>query len=67
MSKKNCAQCYQEIDAVNEGYFMVQDNYRQVKYFEDPEGNDNVFCCEQCVLDSLMVERVYDEPEDADV
>ena len=50
--KKICANCQKDI---NEGdkYFMVTDNYLQSNYFESEKAN--IFCCEQCLMDSLMV------------
>ena len=61
MASKFCAHCGTEIE---EGmrYFMVGDNYLQVKYFDSAE--DNVFCCTDCVLQSLTVLEVENKGED---
>lgn len=55
-----CAYCGHEI---TESYFMVGDNFLQLKYFEDPDGQDNVFCSKDCLCEALsVVERgVADE------
>lgn len=60
MKIKHCAYCEKEIDTVREGYVTCRDNFLQVKYFEDPDGRDNIFCSEECACESLMIERVYD-------
>ena len=49
---KYCACCGKEIEEGAE-YFTVMDNYLQRNYFDTKE--ENIFCSERCVLDSLMV------------
>lgn len=47
-----CAECGKEIE---ESYYMVGDNYLQVKYFEELDGSDNVFCSQNCLCEALSV------------
>ena len=60
---KICARCGQEIDPVKDGYVMCRDNYLQAKYFDDPDGLDNIFCSEDCACEAMMIERVYQQPD----
>ncbi|MDT2848776.1 hypothetical protein P7H60_06345 [Vagococcus carniphilus] len=52
---KRCAHCDKEL---KENYFKVLENFLQVKFYTDPEGEDNMFCSEECVLKSLFVEEM---------
>lgn len=47
-----CANCNKPITG---DYLMIGDNYLQVKYFDDPSGKDNVFCSEDCLMQSISV------------
>ena len=47
-----CAHCKCDI---KDNYFMVGDNYLQVKYFEELDGSDNIFCSKDCLCESLSV------------
>ena len=62
MSKKytHCAECGTELGDV---FCMYLDNYLQVKYFDCPDGKDNVFCSENCAGDALMLEEVRNADE----
>lgn len=51
-----CAHCGAEIDTVEDGYYACRDNFLQVKYFEEPDGSDNIFCSRDCFCESLMLE-----------
>lgn len=51
-----CAHCGDEIDTVKDGYYACRDNYLQVKYFEEEDGSDNIFCSRDCFCESLMLE-----------
>lgn len=57
---KVCANCGCEIPK-GEPWYKCLDNYLQVKYFEDPEEKDNVFCSQSCFCESLMLEEIWDE------
>lgn len=52
---KKCAHCDKELHI---NYFKVLENFLQVKFYTDPEGEDNMFCSEECVLKSLFVEEM---------
>ncbi len=54
-----CAQCGKEIDPVKDGFVMRRDNFMQVKYFQEMDGSDNVFCSQDCACQYLSIERVY--------
>lgn len=45
----------------DDSYFMVQDNFLQVKYFDEPDGSDNVFCSQEFLCIALSVEQIYIE------
>lgn len=44
---KICAQCGNEI-LVGERYFKVCDNFLQMRYFDEEDESDNVFCSKAC-------------------
>ncbi len=50
-----CANCGKEIPA-GEPYFIVGDNYLQMKYFDSTE--DNIFCSHECICEALSVIEV---------
>lgn len=53
--EKVCAEC----GAVcTDNYYMVGDNYLQVKYFDSNE--DNIFCSKDCLCEALSVLNVID-------
>ena len=52
---KQCAKCYKDIE---EEYYMVGDNFLQIKYFEEQDGSDNVFCSIDCLCKALSVMEV---------
>lgn len=54
-----CSECGKEIDVVNDGYVKILDNFLQTKYFETDELN--CFCSEECLLEYLMAETIYEE------
>ena len=56
-----CAFCGGDIE---DWYYMVTDNFLQVKYFEEEDGSDNAFCSTECVCDSLMVEAKLNKEEE---
>ena len=49
---KYCAECGIEIQ---DNYYMVGDNFLQVKYFDEFDGSDNVFCSIECLCSALTV------------
>lgn len=49
-----CAKCGEEIP-VGEDYFVVEDNFLQVKYFDSQA--DNCFCSPECLCDALGVDN----------
>lgn len=57
---KTCANCGTEIDVKKDGYLMIGDNFLQVKYFEEQDGSDNIFCSENCICQSLSVMTKYE-------
>ena len=52
---KVCANCGKEI---KESYYMVGDNFLQIKYFDEEDGSDNIFCSKECLCDALSVMEV---------
>ena len=54
-NKKYCAVCGISID---NDYYIVGDNYLQVKYFDDEE--NNMFCSKDCLCKSLSVLNIVD-------
>jgi hypothetical protein len=67
-----CAHCGKEIkkgkyDRGNSytGYYRYLDNFLQVKYFEELDGSDNVFCSRECADEALMLEYFQLDVEDA--
>lgn len=50
-----CAKCGKRLD---DEFLMVQDNFLQVKYFDDPDGLDNAFCSSECLMNALSVATV---------
>ena len=56
----HCAHCDAPISTF---YYKCLDNYLQVKYFEEEDESDNVFCSIYCFADSLLLTEVYLEAE----
>lgn len=54
MKNLYCAKCGKEIKT-NEEYYFVGDNYLQAKYFDAPDGSDNIFCSKDCLCKALTV------------
>ena len=52
---KYCAECGQELE---NDYYIVGDNYLQVKYFDDEESN--MFCSKDCLCKALSVLNIVD-------
>lgn len=50
---KYCAQCG---NAIEGNYYMVGDNFLQIRYFDD--NKSNVFCSTECLCKSLSVLEV---------
>ena len=50
-----CANCKKKIPA-GEPYFIVGDNYLQMKYFDSAK--DNIFCSHECICEALSVIEV---------
>jgi hypothetical protein len=61
MKTKECAYCHQDI---KDEYYMFMDNFLQLKYFEEKDGSDNIFCSEHCAAQALMIESFYIEEEE---
>lgn len=61
MSKKRlvCAVCRKTLD---DDVYMCRDNFLQVKFFDEPDCSDNIFCSPECAMHALSVELV--RPED---
>ncbi len=58
MSKHlTCAVCQHVLDDDDDVY-MCRDNFLQVKFFDEPDCSDNVFCSPECALRALSVELV---------
>lgn len=57
-----CANCNKDIEG---SYFKCLDNYIQVKYFEEQDESDNVFCSRECFCKALSVEEI-DIPSDTE-
>jgi hypothetical protein len=60
-----CAFCGQEI---TDRVFRYMDNFLQVKYFEELDGSDNMFCSSECAGRSLMLEDflIDNYPDDSE-
>ena len=50
-----CAYCNKDIV---DCYSKIEDNFMVRKYFDDPDGTDNIFCDHDCICDSLSVRDV---------
>ena len=59
--KRYCAKCGAE--CVDE-YYMVLDNYLQVKYFDSEE--DNCFCSKDCFCEFVMLEGIDIDDSEAE-
>jgi hypothetical protein len=57
---KACANCGKEI---KESYYMVGDNFLQIKYFDEEDGSDNIFCSRDCLCEVLTVLEIELEEE----
>lgn len=55
IKKVYCAECGNEIE---DDYYTIGDDFLKVRYFEEPDGSDNIFCSEDCLLESLSVMNV---------
>lgn len=51
-----CACCNKQIEFE---YLIVGDNYLQIKYFEEEDGSDNIFCSDECLKETLSVQTFY--------
>ena len=60
---KQCAYCGKDIGP-DDVYYSVGDNFLQTRYFDDPDGKDNVFCSKDCLLRSLSVLEFDGECDD---
>ena len=58
---KVCAYCNKEL---KESYSMFMDNFLQLKYFDELDGSDNVFCDSVCACNALMLEEFEIENEE---
>jgi hypothetical protein len=58
---KYCAFCGNEI---HDEYFRYRDNFLQMKYFDEPDGSDNIFCSRICAGEALMLDIFYGEKEE---
>lgn len=50
-----CANCRKSIE---KEYYRCLDNFLQVKYFDEQDGSDNIFCSQECFCEALSVECV---------
>jgi len=55
---KICAYCGVKI---GETYYTYTDNFLQVKYFDELDGSNNIFCDVVCAGNALMLEAVENE------
>ena len=55
---KVCATCGKEIEG---DYYKCLDNFIQVKYFDNPEQEDNIFCSESCFCKALSLGVISSE------
>lgn len=53
-----CAECG---DVIEDFYYTIGDNFLQVKYFEEQDGSDNIFCSQDCICSNLSVECLEDD------
>lgn len=58
---EHCAKCGAEINTEQQGFYRCLDNYLQAKYFEEPDGRDNIFCSQECACAAFMIEHMYRE------
>ena len=56
-----CAYCRTEINKLKEGYVTCLDNFLQQKYFDDPDGKDNIFCSKECACKAMSIKHIYPE------
>ena len=52
-----CANCGSLIGEEKPHYSYL-DNYLQAKYFDDPDGKDNIFCCKECAGKALFLTEI---------
>lgn len=52
-NKVLCACCNKQIE---DEFLTVGDNYLQIKYFEEEDGSDNIFCSDECLKETLSVQ-----------
>lgn len=57
---KVCAVCGGEIPT-GQTYLKVCDNFLQVRFFEEEDESDNVFCSDECLKKALSVMEVKNE------
>lgn len=55
IKKIYCAECGNEIE---DDYYTIGDDFLKVRYFEEQDGSDNIFCSADCLLESLSVMNV---------
>lgn len=50
-----CAECGVEVTTE---YYKCLDNFLQVKYFEEQDESDNIFCSQECFCQSLILQCI---------
>jgi hypothetical protein len=55
---KQCAYCHKEIE---KSYYSYTDNFLQLKYFDEIDGSDNIFCDTDCAGKALFLEEFKNE------
>ncbi len=53
---KECSYCNAEINAEIDSYFVCQDNFLQVKYFDTED--ENIFCSQECFCNYVQLEQI---------
>ena len=60
---KECSYCKKDIDTNLEEYYICQDNFLQVKYFDTED--ENIFCCKECFCNYVQLEQI--DPLDEEI
>ena len=54
---RSCAKCGHIIEGE---YYKCLDNFMILKYFDEQDGSDNVFCSKNCFCEAMSLEQEGD-------